>query len=132
MVTDLRRQRTEVPIVPLPWVRLDTSFPSNPKLLTMLAEKEGHRAGFVLICSWAWSGEHGTDGYIPKAAMPFIHARAADAARLVKHGFWHEDVDGWLIHEWDERQVSSVENQKRRQKARDAAAVRWSKGRRDA
>lgn len=118
--------------MPLPWVRLDTSFPANPKLLAMLAEKDGHRAAFVLVCSWAWSGEHGTDGYIPKHAMPFIHCRPVDAARLVDHGFWHKDVGGWLIHEWDERQMSTVENQARRKKARDAAAARWGKVRPDA
>ena len=37
--------------MPLPWVRLDTSFASNPKLLAMVAEKDGHRAGLVYLCS---------------------------------------------------------------------------------
>jgi hypothetical protein len=111
--------------VPLPWVRLDTAFPYNPKLLAMLAEKDGHRAGLVYVCSLGYSGAHGTDGFIPREALPFVHGRAADAERLVRHGFWHEQPGGWLIHGWLEFQESSDETQQRRRKAQAAAQARW-------
>ena len=78
--------------MPLPWVRLDTAFPYNPKLLAMVAEKDGHRAGLVYVCSLGYSGAHGTDGFIPKEALPFIHGRPVDADRLVRNGFWRDSA----------------------------------------
>jgi hypothetical protein len=36
----------------LPWVRLDTQFPSNPKVLELAATKQ-HKAAFVYLCSLA-------------------------------------------------------------------------------
>ena len=111
--------------MPLPWVRLDTAFPYNPKLLAMLAEKDGHRAGLVYVCSLGYSGAHGTDGFIPREALPFIHGRPPDAERLVRHGFWRVQPGGWLIHGWDEFQETNAETQARRRRAQAGAAARW-------
>lgn len=113
--------------MPLPWVRLDTSFASNPKLLAMLREKDGHRAGFVYLCGLGYSGAHGTDGFLPHEALPFIHGRSADAERLVRNGFWRKQSGGWLIHGWDEFQESNAETQARRSRAQAAAMARWEK-----
>lgn len=112
--------------MPLPWVRLDTAFPYNPKLLAMIGEKDGHRAGLVYVCSLGYSGAHGTDGFIPKEALPFIHGRTADATRLVRHGFWRAQPGGWLINGWTEFQESSTETQERRKRAQAAAQARWN------
>ena len=113
--------------MPLPWVRLDTSFASNPKLLAMLREKDGHRAGFVYLCGLGYSGAHGTDGFIPCEALPFIHGRQSDAGQLMRHGFWREQPGGWLIHGWEEFQESNAETQARRARAQAAAMARWEK-----
>jgi hypothetical protein len=110
----------------LPRVRLDTAFPYNPKLLAMVAEKDGHRAGLVYVCSLGYSGAHGTDGFIPREALPFIHGRPADAARLVRHGFWREQPGGWLVNGWTDFQESSADTQERRKRAQDAARARWN------
>ena len=112
--------------MPLPWVRLDTAFPYNPKLLAMVSEADGHRAGLVYVCSLGYSGAHGTDGFIPREALPFIHGRMADAKLLVIHGFWHEQPGGWLINDWTEFQESNTETQERSARARDAARARWN------
>lgn len=111
--------------MPLPWVRLDTSFPYNPKLLAMISEKDGHRAGLVYLCALAYAGAHGTDGFIPREALPFIHARGSDADRLMRHGFFREQPGGWLIHGWTEFQESNAETQARRARAQAAAQARW-------
>jgi hypothetical protein len=111
--------------MPLPWVRLDTSFASNPKLLAMLLEKDGHRAAFVYLCSLGYSGAHGTDGFLIRECLPFIHGRSADAERLVQHGFWRVQPGGWLIHDWDVYQESSSETQARRARAQAGAMARW-------
>jgi len=111
--------------VPLPWVRLDTAFPTNPKLLAMLAEKDGHRAGLLYVCSLGYSGAHGTDGFIPREALLFIHGRPKDAGLLVVHGFWRDQPGGWLINGWDEFQETSEETRARRVRAQAGAAARW-------
>ena len=108
----------------LPWVRLDTQFPHNPKVLA-LAEDKKWRAIAVYLCSLSYSGAHGTDGFIPPGALNFIHATKADARQLVAVGLWHEDGPGWQIPDWSQYQPTSKENEERRERARKAAWKRW-------
>lgn len=107
----------------LPWVRLDTAFPRNPKLLALIAEREGHRAAFVWCCGLAYCGEQGTDGYIPSFALGQIHGRPKDAAILVAHRLWREQRGhtGWTYADWGEFQQSSAETQARKERATTAA-----------
>lgn len=112
--------------MPLPWVRLDTTFPMNQKLLAMLRRKDGHRGAFAYICGLAVSGGQGTDGFISAESLMFTHARQADAALLVEFGFWVPQPGGWLINGWEEFQPSSEENQLRRKRAQAAAESRWA------
>lgn len=111
----------------LPWVRLDTTMPDNPKILRLLDEREGHRAAFVWVCCLTYCGKHGTDGFIPRNAMPFVHGRGADFARLVAVDALKVVPGGWEIPGWAEFQESNEASQKRREKAQRAAAIRWSK-----
>jgi len=100
----------------LPWVRLDTQFPTNPKVLELVARKQ-QPAAFAYVCSLAYAGQHGTDGYIPEYALPFIHATKAVAKHLVAVGLWVPAPGGWLINGWDEFQVSDEAARKRRERA---------------
>lgn len=111
----------------LPWVRLDTSMPDNPKLLGLLTEKDGHRAAFVWVCALAYSGKHATAGFIPREAVSRINGRVGDMARLVAHGLLVEGAGGWDINGWSEFQITDEEMERRREKARKMAAARWSK-----
>lgn len=109
----------------LPWVRLDTAFPTNPKVLRLLQLREGHRAGFVYLCGLAYAGAHGTDGVLETSALPFIHGRRLDADRLVSVELWHVYPDGgWLINGWDEKQVTDEAGRVRSDIARKAAEAR--------
>lgn len=108
----------------LPWVRLDTQFPSNPKVLELTSQGRW-RAAFVYIASLAYCGQHGTDGYIPEACLLFIHATKKDAEELVKVGLWHTDIGGWSINGWSEFQISDEAAKKRSDDARKAAMKRW-------
>jgi hypothetical protein len=110
--------------VGLPWVRLDTQFPSNPKVLELVAEKRW-RALVVYLSSLAYCGIHETDGYIPDTALPFVHATRADANTLVQAGLWDVEQGGWAVHDWHEMQFSSDENRRRRERAVKAAKKRW-------
>ena len=109
----------------LPWVRLDTQMPSNPKVLELVSRKQ-QAAAFAYVCSLAYAGQHGTDGYIPEAALPFIHATRAIAKQLVGAGLWIPTTAGWDINGWDEFQISDEEAKRRRARAQRAAAKRWS------
>lgn len=115
----------------LPWVRLDTQFPSNPKVLELVARKQ-HPAAFAYLCSLAYSGMHGTDGFIPEYALPFIHATKAMANQLVAVGLWNVVPGGWEVNGWDEFQVSDEETKKRRERAQRGAAKRWENARKAA
>ncbi len=109
----------------LPWVRLDTAFPRNHKLLALLQERDGYRAALVYVCSLSYSGEQGTAGFIPDLALPFIHGRKADGAALVKHDFWQPVPGGWVIPDWAQFQAAGEEAEARSRKAQAAAYVRW-------
>ena len=108
----------------LPWVRLDTQFANNPKLLYLIEDKK-FRAAFVWVASLGYAGAHGTDGFLPAACLPFIHATRADAKSLCEVGLWMESIGGWEINGWADFQQSNEESQLRKKKAKDAAMARW-------
>lgn len=108
----------------LPWVRLDTQFASNPKILYLVEDKK-FRAAFVWVTSLGYAGAHGTDGFLPAACLPFLHATKADANALVSVGLWKPAPGGWEINGWAEFQPSNEETQERKKRARDAAMKRW-------
>ena len=108
----------------LPWVRLDTQFASNPKILYLIEDKK-FRAAFVWTASLAYAGAHGTDGFLPRSALPFLHASKADAQALVDVGLWLPCPGGYEVNSWAEFQPSNEETQLRKKKARDAAMKRW-------
>lgn len=112
----------------LPWVRLDTQFPSNPKVLELVTRKKW-RAVVVYLASLAYAGQHGTGGYIQDTALPFIHATKAEANDLTEVGLWDLAACGWDIHDWDECQVSDDASRKRRERAQKGAAKRWENAR---
>ena len=115
----------------LPWVRLDSAFNTNPKVLELVADKQW-RPIVSYVCSLAYAGAHGTDGFIPKSALPFIHATAKDAEELVAARLWVPAPGGWDVNSWDEFQPSNEETKKRKHRAQEAAAARWNKKKGDA
>ncbi|WP_195173514.1 hypothetical protein [Mycobacteroides abscessus] len=108
----------------LQWVRLDSQFASNPKILYLIEDKK-FRAAFVWTASLGYAGTHGTDGFLPKACLPFLHATKADAKALVDVGLWIESPGGWEINGWSEFQPSNEETLERKSRARAAAMKRW-------
>ena len=111
----------------LPWIRLDTAMPDNPKLLGLLTEKDGHRAAFVWVCCMAYAGKHETAGFVPREAVTRVNGRRADMDRLTAADLLVECAGGWEIKGWDEYQLSDESATARREKAKKAAAARWSK-----
>lgn len=109
----------------LPWVRLDSHYYANPKVLA-LSTSGKHRALHLYVCGLAYSGGTGTDGFIPKESLLLFGGKPSDAKDLVDGGLWTACPGGWEINGWHEYQPSSAEHEKRRAKAKEAAAKRWS------
>lgn len=112
----------------LSWVRLDCSFPRNPKVL-VLVEAKAWRAIAVYIAGLSYSGEHGLDGYLPRSCLVYLHGTQRDAQQLEEVGLWHWAEGGWDINDWHDYQPSALAAQERSNKARAAAEIRWKKQR---
>jgi hypothetical protein len=108
----------------LPWVRMDTQWPHNPKFL-MLVEDGRWRAISVYWAALGWTGAQGLDGFVPYYALPQVHATRKVAGELVEVSLWHPCEGGWEINGYIEFQPSSEEHALRSKRARDAAMVRW-------
>lgn len=115
----------------LPWVRLDSHIGSHDKILALLSDPSAKRwqAAFSYVAALGWSGDQGTDGAIPQAALPFIHGNATTARLLVKHRLWTEALTGWTIVNFLERQemaaVTAGKRESRRVAAEKANCARW-------
>jgi len=110
----------------LPWVRLDTQFGNNPKVVELVAKKQ-FQAAFAYVCSLAYAGAHGTDGYIPEHCLYLVHATKRDADALVKTGLWMPSAGGWDINGWDEFQVSDEAAKRRRERAQKGGIAKAQK-----
>lgn len=112
-------------------MRLDTSIASHDKTLALLNDSSPKRwqAMTSYMFSLGWSGEHGTDGYIPATALPFIHGTKVTASLLVQYGFWVQAVGGWQIKNYAERQelavVTAAKKEAQRVGALRANCKRW-------
>jgi len=115
----------------LPWVRLDSHIASHDKILGLTTDPSPKRwqAAFSYVCAIGWSGDQGTDGRIPTAALPFVHGNTATARLLVKHQLWDEGIGCWTIRNFATRQELAVVTAGKREMKRVAAekgnCVRW-------
>jgi hypothetical protein len=110
----------------LPWVRLDTGIATNHKMLTLIAHKQ-HRAITAYVFGLAYCGGQGSDGFIPAAALPFIHATKRDAQHLVDAGLWHvsDITPGWIVNDWGDYQPTQDDREARTTKSRKGNCIRW-------
>lgn len=115
----------------LPWVRLDTGIASHDKILALLSDPSSKRwqAAFSFTCAIGWSGDHGTDGLISTAALPFVHGTPATARLLEKYRLWLPAEGGWSMPNYAERQELAVVTAMKKATKKAAAAkgncVRW-------
>lgn len=112
----------------LPWIRLDTAIADHPKMLALIDGKK-HKAALGYLLGLTYAGRHELDGYIPKAALPFIHATTADAKALCDVGLWIPRPGGWQINGWEDFQISSQESKDRKARAQANGSrmncIRW-------
>jgi hypothetical protein len=108
----------------LQWVRLETSLPDHPKVLVLIGAGK-HRAVLAYVLGLAYCGRHELDGYIPKSALPFIHATKREATALCEVGLWTPNQTGYEINGWAEFQPTSADREKAKKRAQAAALYRW-------
>lgn len=110
----------------LSWVRVDANLHSNHKVLALLSERGGDHALCVYVFALGYAGSHGTDGFVPAAALGLMHGKPKDASLLVEVGLWHQLKGGYEINGWLEFQPSDEDSKKRSERARLAAEKRWA------
>lgn len=113
----------------LPWVRLDTGWPLNPKISDLVdIGSAGKSAAYAYTAGMCHSGQFGLDGFVPRGCLRRMGITKRDTDLLVEFGLWHVEGDGgWRINDWADYQESNEETQKRSERARMAAQIRWSK-----
>jgi hypothetical protein len=88
------------------WIKLDDSFPDNPKIM-----KAGEDAAWLYVCGLCYCARFLTDGFIPKVAVPRLVARNAERKAKM--------LGEYLEHQ---RSKEQVENERRNGRER---AARW-------
>ena len=115
----------------LPWFRMDSHIGSHDKTLLLFSDPSPKRwqAFSSYVCAIGWSVDHGTDGRIIPAALPFVHGTTVTARLLVKYRMWKEVSTGWEIVNFAERQqldvVTAGKKAARRTAAEKANCIRW-------
>ena len=115
----------------LPWFRADTNLPTHDKILDLLGRSpKGKGAAFVYVCSLAYAAGHETDGFIARAALPFVHGTTVEARLLAEARLWDVVEGGWQIRNWGTRQLVGAESQAiheaRSEAGKKGMASRWS------
>lgn len=106
----------------LPWVRLESNIMTHDKIIALLGMKDGHRAALVYVFSLAWSGGQGTDGHVPRAALPLLSGTEKHARMLIETRLWeYADGENYRIRNFDLRQELNIVAEGKRA-ARQAAA----------
>lgn len=103
------------------WGRLDDGFYDHPKVLRCWNR---HPAALGLHArAMSWVAKQETNGHLPEdiAAMlqPDDTERDAMVSVLVDTGLWHENGEGFVIHDYLDYNHSREELQEKRRRDRD-------------
>jgi hypothetical protein len=84
----------------MPWFKVDDTLSLHAKTV-----EAGNAAMGLWVRAGSWSMQQLTDGFIPGHIARQLGTRT-EARRLVAAGLWDEKDDGYVFHEWDQRQPS--------------------------
>lgn len=108
------------------YARLYCNILRNAKVV-----ERSHLAWRVYVSSFAWCRDEGNDGHVPPGALVVLapgeskRKLGAAADELVDAGLWETNGNGWIIHDYLQRQDGSETIAANRERARAAAAERW-------
>ena len=111
------------------WMRLDTSFTSNPKIQQAIGTG-GRDAALLWIEGLAYATSQLTDGWVPPKMPTRWGYKPRHITALTSAGLWFEvpitDHDGWLINDYEEYQPTRADWEKVSEMKRIAARARWA------
>lgn len=111
----------------LQWIRLDTTFPDNPKIMD-LVDRNLHRVAFAHVEMMCHIGKTLTDGFFPEGALRRYAITKKDATIAVESGLWiPRPGGGYEINDWAESNPVDDAALARSERARRAAEKRWRK-----
>jgi hypothetical protein len=122
------------------WLRLDSDFADNPKVLR-LKQRSRHASVALWVEALAYSARHLTDGWIPAPWPRQQGYRPRDCDALVEVALWvpleitadlePDDDGGWLINDYQLYQPTRESWTRRSEQQRINAQKRWGPGSRD-
>lgn len=109
----------------LQWIRLDTTFPDNPKIMD-LVDSNQHRVVVAHVSMMCHIGKTETDGYFSEGALRRYAITKKDAVVAVESGLWVPRAGGgYEVNGWMEYNPVDAAAMARSEKARKAAEKRW-------
>jgi hypothetical protein len=109
----------------LQWIRLDTTFPDNPKIMD-LVDNNQHRVVVAHVSMMCHIGKTETDGYFSEGALRRYAITKKDAGIAVECGLWiPKPGGGFAVNDWAESNPVDAAALARSEKARKAAEKRW-------
>ncbi|MCV7255653.1 hypothetical protein H7J86_26160 [Mycobacterium hackensackense] len=108
----------------LQWIRLDTTFPDNPKIMD-LVDTNQHRVVVAHVSMMCHIGKTETDGYFPEGALRRYGITKKDAGIATESGLWVPAQGGWAINGWAEHNPVDAAAAARSARASKAARKRW-------
>lgn len=113
----------------MPWFKVDDTLSFHAKTVAA-----GNAAIGLWVRAGSWSMQTLSDGFIPLQIARQM-GTPTEIRRLVDAGLWDEKDDGYVFHEWDQRQPSRVQvnadreaARLRQQRGREAAKKRRDRG----
>jgi hypothetical protein len=111
----------------LQWIRLDTTFPDNPKIMD-LVDNNQYRTVVAHVSMMCHIGKIGSDGYFAEGALRRYGISKKDAYTAVEAGLWIPARGaGFEINDWAGHNPIDAAAEARSEKARRAAEARWRK-----
>lgn len=98
------------------WFKVDDNFHHHRKAL-----EAGNAALGLWVRAGSWSGSSLTNGFIPTAIAHQMGTKS-QITRLVNAGLWTPVDNGFLFHEWDERQPTKQDVEAEREANRKRQA----------
>lgn len=117
------------------WARVDLTYFSNPKISELTSYAKLLHLASILYCA-----EHLTDGHVSRSALKTCADRAGirrdsrtrRCTELVTAGLWHENGDGWDLHDFETMNPQAMKDEVERDRDLANARKRRSRARRHA